>query len=98
MPARRSLANGPGQAEVDQHRPPFAQHHVARLDVQVGQAPVVEVAEGGGQLHAGQQHVHRVERPVVRQGVVEGRGRDGLEDDQPARGSTPLSGIAVCRQ
>jgi hypothetical protein len=80
VPARRGLADGPGQAEVDQHRPPFAQHHVARLDVQVGKAPAVQVAEGGGQLHAGQQHVHRVERPVVGQGVVEGRALDVLED------------------
>ncbi len=36
--ARRRLADRPGQAEVDQHRPALAQHHVARLDVQVDQA------------------------------------------------------------
>ena len=71
----------PGQAEVDQHRPAVAQHHVARLDVQVGQAAAVEVAEGGGQLHADQQHVDRVEGPVVGQGVVEGRPLDVLEDE-----------------
>jgi hypothetical protein len=82
VPARRGLADGPGQAEVDQHRPAVAQHHVARLDVQVGQAAVVQVAEGGGQLHADQEHVDRMERPVGGQGVVEGRPLDVLEHQE----------------
>jgi hypothetical protein len=82
VPARRGLADGPGQAEVDQHRPAVAQHHVARLDVQVGQAAVVQVAEGGGQLHADQEHVDRMERPVGGQGVVEGPPLDVLEHQE----------------
>jgi hypothetical protein len=72
-------AAGPG--EVDQHRPAVAQHHVAGLDVQVGQAVAVQVAQGGGQLHADRQHVDRAERPVVGRGVVQGQPLDVLEDE-----------------
>jgi hypothetical protein len=93
VPARR-LAHRPGQAEVDQHRPAVAQDHVARLDVQVGQAAVVQVAEGGGQLHADEQHVDGVERPLVGQGVVDSAAAaegvpavEGVEGGVDSRGS-----------
>ncbi|MFL5882302.1 MAG: hypothetical protein ACJ782_19965 [Actinomycetota bacterium] len=93
MPARR-LAHRPGQAEVDQHRPAVAQDHVARLDVQAGQAAVVQVAEGGGRLHADEQHVDGVERPLVGQGVVDSAAAaegvpavEGVEGGVDSRGS-----------
>jgi len=75
------VACRPGDVEVEQNGPALPQNHVARLDVEMHEAPAMDVMKAGGQLQAEADDVAGREWTVFVQQGRQRRSFDVLEHE-----------------
>ena len=103
MPGRLRVPQLAGRPEVDEVGAPVGQEDVLRLHVDVGQAAVVEHAQGGQERGPQQRGVGRLERAVLVDDLGQARAVEVLHDqvrrgvadvlaDQPGERRVPRAG------